>query len=295
MNPHRMEEKNGSSSAPPGWLLFPREHGAWGMVGLPFLAATAIAPGDPFRLGTAAAALAVLSVFLLRDPLVTLRRARSAPNRPEAATQRLLAKRSLAICLGGLALSGTILLMTLPAFWILLLGTAGLALVVGSVLVAMERVQREITSQLLSVAGLTASCLPAYLAVNGDLDWVSITIWFMSAGHSIAAVLVVRARLETILLRRRSGAASGPGRFFRAAVVWQTGLWISLAALAWIGYPSLALPFLLPSVLHVWELVQFRRGAGLQLSLHRVGWSQLAASALFYTVLVFLFRLQSLT
>ena len=271
-----------------GWLLFPREHGAWGMVCLPFLAAVAIAPGDWFQIRTPAALLAVLSVFLLRDQLFVFWRIHTDPSRPEGLTHRVIAKRSLSFCLAGLALSGAILLMTLPPYWVLLLGLCGLALVISSVVIAMERIQRQVSAQLFSVAGLTASCLPAYLGVHGDLDWVSLTIWSMSAAHSIAAVLVVRARLETILSRRRTAPASAVGRFLRAATIWQVGLWITLASIVWIGYPWVALPFLFPTVLHAWELFQFRRGDGIQISMHRVGWSQLAASAFFYFLLVIL-------
>ena len=256
------------------WLLLPRERGAWGMVILPFLAAAAIAPGTAFSIRTAAALLAVFSIFLLRDPLVVLRRIHSDGSRPEAANQRLTAKRSLSFCLGGLALSGTILLMTLPPSWVLLLGTSGLALVFGSVMIAMERVQREITFQMLSVAGLTGSCLPAYF---------------------LASVLVVRARLETILSRRRASVGFAPGRFFRTAVGWHASLWAALAAAVLLGYAWWSVPFLFPGALHAWELRKFRQGNGLQVSMHWVGWSQLAASALFYFLLVLLFRLQLLS
>lgn len=273
-----------------GWLLLPREHGAWGMVSLPFLAAAAIAPGTVFTIRTAAASLAVFSTFLLRDPVVILRRIHSDPSRLGTTNQKLMAKRSLCACLGGLAISGTILLITLPPFWVLLLGAGGLALVIGSVAIAVERSQREITSQMLGVLGLTGSCLPAYLAVRGDLDWLGPAIWAFSAAHSLASVLVVRARLETILSRRRAAAGSPSGRFFGRAVGWQVGLWTAIVSLALLGYQWLALPFLFPGTLHGWELWQLRSGNEVRISMHRLGWIQLAASVLFYSLLVLAFR-----
>ncbi|MBI2818806.1 MAG: hypothetical protein HYX73_02415 [Acidobacteria bacterium] len=260
------------------------------MVSLPFLAAAAIAPGTAFTLRTAAALLAVFSTFLLRDPLVVLRRIHSDRSRLETANQRLTAKRSLCFCLGGLAISGTILLRTLPLVWVLLLGACGLVLVIGSVAIAVERSQREITSQMLGVTGLTGSCLPAYLAVRGDLDWLAPTIWALSATHSLTSVFVVRARLEAILSQRRVAAGPPLGRFFGRAVGWQVGLWTILVAMALLGYPWLALPFLLPSTLHGWELWQLRSGNGVQLSMRRLGWIQLAASVLFFSLLVLVFR-----
>jgi hypothetical protein len=251
------------------------------MVSLPFLAGAVIAPGSPFTLRTAAAALAVLAVFLFRDPLVVLRRLHAEPSRVGTADQSLTAKRSLVLCLAGLALSGTFLLMTLPPFWVLVLGSFGLGLVIGSVGIALERVQRQIIAQMVSAVGLTASCLPAYLAAHGGLDWIAAAIWTMSAAHSLASILVVRARLETILLQRRSVEGPPTRHFLRGAVVWHAGLWTALAAAAWWGYSWLAIPFLFPGALHLWELRQFRHRNALKLSLHRVGWLQLSLRCFF--------------
>lgn len=277
------------------WFLLPREHGAWGMVSLPFLAAAIIAPGNPFALRPAAALLAVFSVFLLRDPVVLLRRLRAEPVRTGTADQRSTAKRALTLCVAGLAISGTFLLMTLPPFWVLLLGISGLVLVLASVVIAVERVQREITSQIVSVVGLTASCLPAYLAVHGELDWLAAAIWALSAAHSLASVFVVRARLEGILSRRRSAPPHASGPFFRAAVGWQAGLWTALITGALLGYQWMAVPFLLPGALHARELWQCRYGTRLQISMHRVGWSQFAASVSFCCLLILVFRYQFLS
>src|SRR5580765_4478283 len=52
-------------------FLLPREHGAWGMVALPFIAA-AIVGGGWLSMATLAAALATLSIFMLRTPLAAL-------------------------------------------------------------------------------------------------------------------------------------------------------------------------------------------------------------------------------
>ena len=282
------------SSAVPSrsWLLLPREHGAWGIVSLPFLAAAAIAEGNRFSLPVAAAILAVLSAFLLRDPLLLLRRIRRDPGRLENSSQRVIALRSLGLCLGGLTVSGTILLLTLPPVVVLVLGAAGIALVIASVQVAVARIQREITSQVFGVAALTGSCLVAYLAVRGRLDWLAFAIWAMSAAQSIGSVLVVRARLERILSRRPAAPSPAPTRIYRSAIAWQAGLATVLALLAFAGHAAMLLPFLLPGALHVWELWRFQSGEGLQLSMHRVGWLQLAASLVFYFLLVYLFRSQ---
>lgn len=258
------------------------------MVSLPFLAAALIAPGPVWSLRTGASLLAVFSLFLLRDPLVRLLCSTPPSIGQDGSVPLSLVIRPLWLPLGGLAISGSFLLLTLPVAWVVLLGAGGLALAFCSVVIARQRIQREIAAQLLGVAGLTASSLPAYLAGRGELDWMAAAIWTISAAHSAASVLVVRARLEAILSSRRGNQSR---RFFRSAVGWQAGQWSGLAALALSGYPALTIPFLLPGALHAWELWQFRSGNPRPLSMHQVGWIQLIASASFYALLVPIMRL----
>ncbi len=64
--------------------------------------------------------------------------------------------------------------------------------------------QRHPALQIASVIGLTASSLLAYMAARGQLDGPAFWIWALSAAHGSASVLVVRARLESIVAARNS-------------------------------------------------------------------------------------------
>lgn len=69
-------------------LMIPREHGAWGLISLPFLAGAVVA-GGWVNWPTLAALLAVFSVFLLRAPLLVLWRAAEKHNRMEMENARV--------------------------------------------------------------------------------------------------------------------------------------------------------------------------------------------------------------
>lgn len=275
-----------------GWLLLPREHGAWGMVALPFLAGLLVA-GEwaPWR--SLAALLAVFSVFLLRAPLTVLwgsRRSRLLGPRAVTHPDSRSARITLGICLAGAVACGGILLANLPWLPLLVLGGGGGALLVASVFFTVRNAQRSLLVQLLGAVGLTSSSLVAYLAVSGRLEAVAFVLWGMSATNAGASILVVRARLESIIAQRQPKSGPLSKNYFRRAAAMQAVLWSVLGVLALAGRPSLMLPFLPGSLWHGWELWQFHSNKGLRLSLRRVGWLQLGASLAFYFLLVAVLR-----
>ena len=275
-------------------LLFPREHGAWGMISLPFLAG-ALVGGNWVSPRMAAAALAVLAVFLLREPLVALWRSRAAarkygvkPHEQSANNQTGTSRESVLLSLfvyGAVAAgAGLYLLQTLPIAPLAVLGASAALLTVGVTYAIVHNFQRHPALQILSVVGLTASSLLAYLAARGSWDGTVLWIWGLSAAHSATSVLVVHARLEALAADRQAGRAPTSDR--RNAWLAQGGLLFLGGILAASGRTSLLLPFLPPLFLHVWELWLFRSGLPARFSMRRVGWTQLGASVAFYAILI---------
>lgn len=279
-------------------LLLPREHGAWGLVLLPFLAGALVA-GNWATLRMLAAALAVFSVFLLREPLLALWRLRAAAhkygsdavgfaaNGPRQ-SERESAKLSLLTYGLGAATSGVYLLLSLLLGPLLLLAGCTAVLLPTLLHFTVRNYQRHPALQIAGVLGLTASSLLSYLVGRGYWDEPAIWIWLLSAAHGSASVLVVHARLEAILARRMPGPAPTTDR--RTAVLGQVGLALLLAIVAATGRPWLLLPFLPPMTLHCWELWQLRGQVAPRVSLHRVGWMQLSASGAFCLLLVAVLR-----
>ena len=275
-------------------LLFPREHGAWGMVSLPFLAGALVA-GHWTNLRTVAAAVAVFSVFLVREPLLVLWRLRVANRKygldagARAAdiqkdSEKQNARLSLLVYGVGAIASGLYLLVSLPLAPLLLLGCGAGLLMAALLYFTVRNYQRHPVLQIAGVMGLTSSSLLSYLAGRGQWDEAAFWIWLLSAAHGSASVLVVHARLEAILAAKRPSSAATSDR--RNAVVGQAGLGLLLGILAVTGRPWLVLPFLPPTVLHWLELWQWKGNGAPRVSLRWVGWLQLSASVVFCLLLV---------
>lgn len=282
-------------------FLIPREHGAWGMVSLPFIAATLVA-GRWFNLRSLAATLVVLSIFLLRTPLQILWRYWAAvrkssnqnhetkPRGAEGAIRPDIsdARFSLVIYASVAIIAGTYLLLTLPLAPLLLLACGAGILTITISFLAARNYQRYPALQIASAIGLTASSLPAYLAARGHLDSIAFWIWLLCAMDSVASVLVVHARLEAIVVSRKAVPSSLPHR--RHALLAQAGLCMFLAALAALGRPWLILPFVPTFALHCWDLGKLNSATRNRVSMQRVGLMQLTASIAFASILIAVLR-----
>ena len=290
-------------------LLWPREHGAWGMVALPFITA-AIVGGGWWSLTTLAAALATLSLFILRSPLAALWRMEINEHRlpkeqnlqgtpAPAATAKVSERHKAVISLvvyGTVAIfAGGYLLWTLPRMPLIAMGIGAVVVTVATLYLVVRNYQRYPALQIASAAALTASSLPAYLAAHGHLDRVAFCIWALFAAHSAASVLVVHAQLESIVAGRKKAVAETEHPHRRNARIAQMSLWLALAMLAISGRAWLIVPFLPSGLLHAWNL--WRLGAEMpgRISLKKVGLANLGASILFSVLLVLLISIGRVT
>lgn len=271
-------------------MMIPKEHGAWGMFALPFVAGAWVS-GEPANLRTIIAALAVLSVFLLRMPLFTFWRTRSAVRTiAERASLRAVRETQIStrrdawfslLIFGSMAAGSSLYLAwTLPWAPLVWMGSAALLL---TIVHASGNYQRSIVLQLLSCAGLSASSLMGYLSASGSLEPPAFWIWALSAAQGSAALLVVHARLESIVAGRSPVRALGRHR--RNAIIAQVALWSAVGVLSLLGHSWVVLPFLGPSLLHWWELRRLG-SAKPRISLRRTGLMELGASICFFVVLI---------
>jgi hypothetical protein len=282
-------------------LMIPREHGAWGMVALPFIAATLVVGGWG-KLTTLAAALGVFSTFLLRTPLQVLWRywaaVRKSANQNQARNQRGAAAASRpdisdarfsSLLYGSVAMiSGIYLFRRLPLMPLLLMTCGAVILTITILFLVSRNHQRHPALQIASAVGMSAAALPAYFAAHGRLDPIAFWIWLLCAVDSAASVLVVHSRLEAIVASRKTTPSPLPHR--RNALLAQAGLGIFLVALAALGRPWLILPFVPTCALHCWDFKQLHSKTRTRVSMHRVGLMQLAASIAFCTLLIAVLR-----
>jgi len=266
------------AGAPAPRFLWPREHGAWGMVLLPFLSAWILARGGAWTV--LAALAAVLAIFLLREPLLVLLRQRYRWSQPRVETPA--ARRTLAVLTPVLALSGTMLVWRIPIGPIAVLGGLAAALMGLYLWGALNNLQRSPWLQAAGAVGLSASAPLCYLAAGRDLNETVALLWAAHAVHGTASVLVIHARLDAMLAVRRGNPVEMRPKACLAA---QYGGLLFAAALAVAGLPLLGVAVLFPLVVHAFDLRRLADPAFLNVRLQKVGLRELAISTV-YSVLV---------
>jgi hypothetical protein len=260
-------------------LLFPREHGSWGMLLFPLVSAVILTRRWQWSL--AAAVASALAVFLLREPLLVLARQRYVwrETRPETAAARM----SLVTFGSLLAASGAWLAASAPLPWLTGLGVAATALTAAAVYGALHNLQRSPLLQIAGAMGLTASAVLPYLAAGLKPDRALLLLVGAHALHSAGSVLVVHARLEAAQALKTHTQAHNR---HTTAMVWLALHALAAAALVAAGEARLGLILALPLAVHAADLARLKDPQFLRTPLRRVGFRELGLSAIFATLLV---------
>jgi YwiC-like protein len=263
-------------------LIFPREHGAWGLLLVPLASGAVVAllrhgggwPLVPLTVGA-------LALFWARTPFESLLGA--GPMRARSSQERRAALHTV------LALSTLGGPMLLALLWgganqkLLWLGAiAGTAFILQALLKTF-RPESRIAVQLIGAAGLAAAAPAAYYVSSGNLDATAAMLWltnWMFAGNQIH---FVQLRIHSAKTHRNERPRCG-WRFLAGHVVAGS----ALAALCRFGLlPWLALLAFAPITIRglAWFL---QRPA--PLVIRRLGWSELAHAVAFGVLLVAAFH-----
>lgn len=249
----------------------PREHGAWGLMLQPFLAAAVLAGRWDWLLIPALAL--TLAGFLIREPLTVLARRKWAGHRtPEHSP---VAMNWLLLEIVASAIAFAILASHIPILPLVLLTVAGLGLTVISVWFALQNKQRSIGLQAVAVAGLGSSALLASLVVTRRIPSWAWIAWGLLSLHGIVSVLCVHARLNMRIAAAHPAGSADPRRPAWVA----SGIHAIAAVLViCVGQPLLAIPVLFSCAFHWFDLAHLSNASYLRLRLQTVGFRMLAIS-----------------
>lgn len=248
----------------------PREHGAWGLLLEPFVAAAML--GRQWDWLLVPALLLALLGFLVREPLIILARCQWAGHAWTAQSRTAL--QWLAAESAGLAVCFLVLWMHLPLAPLCALA-AGAVLFTGiSVWFAVTNRQRSVGLQIVAVAGLGSSALLAALASTRMFpSWVW-WLWGLLTLHSVVAVLCVHARLR---MRIAAGKRRIAHPLRTASYALAVHAAIAIPAVFY-GGAALALPVALSVLFNGLELFRLTRDEEIRAPLPRVGFRMLAQS-----------------
>lgn len=259
----------------------PREHGAWGIVAIPFL--TAVACAGSLSLPVILTALAVLGAFLARYPLELLLIPNShvRAGRPDRGTLM----RAASIFSVPTLILGIVLTVGWGLHLLWWLALAGVVLFALRVWWGRRGGGRSLTAELVGTAGLTLSALAGWIAATGTLDPAAFWIWELNGLFFGSGVLYVKSRI--LARRARHSHEADTSSFvvvFHALILAFVGAMIFAR---WLS-PLIAVPFLLAAV----RAARGLRSAAEEgpFALRRLGWSEVALSLVFAAFITAGFR-----
>lgn len=268
-------------------LVFPREHGAWGMLLVPLAtgAGAGWAAGSAFPL--VLLIVLALALFCLRTPLEAW--LGTSPLRPQTARETAWVRAwACGYALLAAAALGA-LLWTTRAFDLLLLGIAVGAIFLSQALLKKLGKETRTSAEMIGAAGLASTAAAAYLVTAGRLDAVALALWAANALFAANQVTFVQARLHSARAASVAEKASR-GRSF----LFVEALTLMVLYLAWRlnWLPVLALVAFAP-ILARGAAWLFRKPR--PLVIRRLGWSELAHALLFGALLILGFHLSFTT
>lgn len=264
--------------------VLPREHGAWGILLVPFLTAAGIA--GVFSPAVVLALLAVVLAFLARTPLSVWLLPGAGHRQPALSAAQ--ARRWTFFYGGPASLVGVVLVVVWRFEDLLVLAALALGLFFLHLLELRRGGPRGWVAELLGTGALTLSAPVAWVAATGALDSNGLLVWLLNAAFFCTGLVYVKARIGAVGAGRHSRVAA-PQNAARAVLFFHLVVVAFVAALIaarWAS-PLVILPFLVATARAGWGTRRF----GQRFAVRRLGWNEVAHSLVFALLLVAAFRL----
>ena len=260
-------------------LVWPREHGAWGMLLVPLVTGAALGRpvGDRIVL-VLLLTLAALGLFCARTPVEA--RLGISPWRAQSPRERRVIDHSIyiytSISFGALA----ILLWQIRSSELLWVGAAAATAFLGQAILRSRGRRTRMVAQLVGSIGLTATAPAAYYVASGRLDTTAFVIWAANWVFAANQILYVQTRIRSARATTFNERLS-QGKWF---VLDEIAMALVLA-LSWRrGWlPSLALLAFVPVL---WRGLPWFFSSASRLQIRRLGISELLHAGVFAALLI---------
>jgi hypothetical protein len=235
----------------------PREHGAWGILLIPFATAVGISGVADRRMALLLAS--VLCFYVARTSFL----------KQHAKWTFLL--------LAGSALCTAPLLIVWRLWWLAVFGAVAAAL-------AFRKTDRNVSMQLIAVAGLTLTAPAAWYAATGNLDQHAWLLWGLNFLYFAGGVFYVKMHVAAAVRRKPLDLLSDRLALGAPMLSYYTGMsaaLVVLAAMHWIPWVVLlaCAPVVIRAVVGVCRLSPTLR-------IKRLGWTEVAYSLVFAVALI---------
>jgi len=228
----------------------PREHGAWGILLIPF--ATAVGVSGVFDLKGALLLASVLCFYVARTSWL---------------------KGSVkwtAVLLAGSGACVAPLLIIWHLWWIAVFGAVAAPL-------AFRKTERSVAMQLLAVAGLTLTAPAAWYTAMLQIDRRAWLLWLLNALYFAGGVFYVKMHVAAAIRRKPFVSSIEKIRFGSITLLYHGALAV-LGVFLWPAGLAYA-PVVVRAVAGVWRLSPTLR-------IRRLGWTEVAYSVAFAGILI---------
>jgi 4-hydroxybenzoate polyprenyltransferase len=235
----------------------PREHGAWGILLIPF--ATAVGVSGVVDARMALLLTSVLCFYIARTSFLKHH------------------SKWTFLLLAGSALCTAPLLIVWRLWWLAAFGAVAAAL-------AFRRTERSVSMQLIAVAGLTLTAPAAWYAATGNLDWHAWLLWGLNFLYFAGGVFYVKMHVAAAMRRKPIDRTSERLALGAATLGYYVGMSAALVVLTathWISWAALLAyaPVVIRAVAGVYRLSPTLR-------IKRLGWTEVAYSLVFAVALI---------
>ncbi|MBI3664080.1 MAG: YwiC-like family protein [Acidobacteria bacterium] len=258
----------------------PAEHGAWGMLIVPYLSAAAVA--GEWNVPVVVCGALALGLFVLRG---------SADQQGGCAA--LSKPEHVALASVTLALAAA-LVFVFGRYQLISVAVAGVALY--AVQEAVVRAhnesrteKRSLPAEIVGVVLLSLAAPAAWISARGRLDATGVQVWALNVLFFLGGVLYVKYRVRGLLAHREFGGWRERLAFAWPVFIYYFVLLAFLAASIFLRELSAAVLFAFtPGILRANGLL-FELGE--RFPIRRLGWMEIAHSVVFAALLVMAYRL----
>lgn len=260
-------------------IRMPAEHGAWGMLIVPYVSAAAVS--SEWNVPVALCGALALGLFVLRG---------SAEAQGGWRELRRSEHVVLALALMGMAAA---LVLAYGRTELIFVGAAGLALYAAQEALVRAHEEprtekRSLAAELVGVALLSLAAPAAWIASRGRLDTQGAQIWAMNVLFFLGGVLYVKYRVRGVLAHRKFSGWRERLAFAGPVFIYHALLAAFLVAAIFLRELSAAvLPAFVPAILRANGLL-FQLGE--RFPIRRLGWMEVAHAVVFAALLVIAYR-----
>jgi len=260
-------------------VKMPAEHGAWGILIIPFLVAAALA--GVWNIPLLLTAIAALSLFILRGSI-----------EQQGGYKMLRDPAHFSLFLIGLA-AGLPLAFVYDRWQLILVGHIAIPLYAIQKRIARtdphtRKEKRSLVAELLGVGILTLTAPAAWIAARSRLDAQGYQVWLLNLLFFIGGILYVKYRVRAIAAHRQFGDVREKLAFAWPVVVYHLMIVVFLAA--WIVLASFPLAVILAFIPAVLRANALLLHLGQRFPIKRLGWTEVVHSVVFAALLIITLR-----